>query len=70
MGWFSRYNDARAMSRGPKSIGKRAVYRGAMTIYHGGLPKRSSRTPGDAQAVAVAVLVAIGLAILLVVWLA
>lgn len=35
MGLFRSYNDARALGRSPRSIAKRAAYRGAMKMYAG-----------------------------------
>lgn len=71
MGLFKSYNDGRAIARGPKAIGRRAVYRGAISIYAAGgrKPKTEALTPGEQAAMAVLVLIALGLAILLVVWL-
>lgn len=71
MGWFSTYNDSKAIAHGPRSIGRRAVYRGAMVMYAAGGKRRRQEelTPKEQVAFVLLVLLSVASAVALVAWL-
>lgn len=71
MGLFRSYNDAKSISNGPRSMARRAAYRGAMLVYAGRKDRMANTelNPKEEFIYSLLVLICLALVIVLAFWL-